>query len=108
MKRSTTLTVISTIRERDRRLFNHEEAARLSRVPIRSLLKYWNAGLIHPCNDCQRFGIYFDEEAIYRVRKTESIRTNLQANIASASAIFSLSEEIDSLKQEVRFLREGL
>lgn len=107
MNEATKLAVISTIREIDRRLFNHEEAARLARVPIRSLLKYWNAGLIHPCNDYQRFGIYFDEGAIYRIRKAESIRANLQTNIASASTIFSLYEEIDRLKQELRFQRES-
>ncbi|MGK0236789.1 MAG: putative site-specific integrase-resolvase [Candidatus Pelagisphaera sp.] len=108
MNTITTIVNISTAnREKEQRLFNHKETAQLARVSVRSLLKYWKAGLIQPCNDCQRFGIFFPEETIYRIRKAETIRNALQTNIASASLVLSLNEEIHSLKQELRFFRDA-
>lgn len=108
MNTTTTIVNISAAnRESGPSLFNHQDAAHAARVPVRSLLKYWKFGLIQPCNDCQRFGIFFDEEAIYRIRKAETIRNNLKTNIASASIILSLTEEIHSLKQELRFFHEA-
>lgn len=103
----TTIAKIANSSYRARPILNHHDVAMRARVPVRSLLKYWKAGLIKPCNDCQRYGIYFEEEAIYRIRKAESIRDALQTNIASASLLLSFSEEINHLKQELRFFRES-
>ncbi len=107
MKTSTTIVSIRDAHSQTRRVFDHQETAARARVPVRTLLKYWNFGLIEPRNDCQRYGIFFDEEAVYRIRKAESIRESLQTNIHSASIVFSLSEEISHLRQELRFLRDA-
>jgi len=74
MKTVTTIVTVSENREQAHRLFSHDEVARIARVPVRSVLKYWKSGLIQPRNDCERYGILFDEEAIYRIRKAETIR----------------------------------
>ncbi len=107
MKTVTTIVSISNTRIHSGSPINHHEAAQLAHVTVRALLKYWKAGLIKPLNDCQRFGIFFDEEAVYRIRKAESIRRSLQTNILSASVVLSLTEQIQSLKREVRFFRES-
>ena len=103
----TTIVTTASSSHQARRILNHQDLATRARIPVRSLLKCWKAGLIEPCNDCQRYGIYFEEEAIYRIRKAESIRVVLQTNIASASIVLSLSEEIHNLKRELRFYRES-
>ena len=106
MTSSRSIVRITTNREKGPRVFNHQETAELARVATRTLLKYWRYGLIKPINRGERYGIFFDEQAIYRVRKAESIRLSMRTNIASATTIMNLMEEVDHLKTELRFSRK--
>jgi hypothetical protein len=106
MTRSTSIVRLTSQTNPENRLFDHRETAQLARVPIRSLLKYWRYGIIKPKNRGERYGIYFEEEAIYRVRKAENIRATMATNIASAAAIFKLVEENERLTTELNFIRK--
>lgn len=106
MTSTTSIVQLTTPLETGIRLFDHYQTAQLAHVSIRSLLKYWRYGLIHPNNQCERYGIYFAEEAIYRVRKAENIRATMRTNIPSAVTIFQLVEETERLKTELRFIRK--
>jgi DNA-binding transcriptional MerR regulator len=105
MKKSYSIIRTSSSAETQVRFFDHQTTARLARVTTRSLLKYWRHGLIKPLNSGERYGIFFDEQAIYRIRKAESIRASMKTNIASAAAILSLVEEIEKLRSELKFNR---
>lgn len=87
-------------------LFNHQETAQLARVATRTLLKYWRYGLIEPRNRGERYGIFFDEQAIYRIRKAESVRVSMKTNIPAAVAILKLMDQVEDLKAELRFSRK--
>ena len=106
MTSTTSIVRLTTPVETGTRLYDHYQTAQLARVSTRSLLKYWRYGIIKPKNRGERYGIYFEEEAIYRVRKAENIRATMRTDIASAAAIFKLIEENEHLKTELRFIRK--
>lgn len=106
MTKTTSIIQFSRSADVPPRVFDHQKTARLARVTTRSLLKYWRYGLITPLNRGERYGIFFDEQAIYRIRKAETIRTAMKTNIASAATIMQLIEEVDELKTELRFTRK--
>lgn len=105
MTNKTAIVHLSTTTDSRDRLFDHYQTAQLAQVTTRSLLKYWRYGLICPNNRCERYGIYFEEEAIYKIRKAESIRLSLKTDIAAATTILKLAEENEELRNEIRFLR---
>lgn len=106
MKESKALVQISETSTATARFFDHQTTAQLARVPTRTLLRYWRHGLIKPLNRGERYGIFFDEQAIYRIRKAENVRESMRANIASATTIIKLLDEVETLKTELRFNRK--
>lgn len=106
MTSSTSIIRLTKTGETGIRIYDHYQTAQLARVSVRSLLKYWRHGVIHPKNRGERYGIFFEEEAIYRVRKAENIRIKMQTNIASAAAIFKLVEDNERLRTELNFIRK--
>ena len=105
MKVSRTIVCIAESEQSTPQSFDHQKTAQIARVPTRTLLRYWRHGLIKPINSCERHGIFFDEQAIYRIRKAESIRTSMRTNIASATTILHLMEEVEELRTELKFNR---
>lgn len=105
MKESRTIVRLSTSTEPAPQSLDHQKTAQLARVPTRTLLRYWRHGLIKPLNRGERYGIFFDEQAIYRIRKAENIRVSMRTNIASATTILKLLDEVETLKTELRFNR---
>ena len=105
MTKSNSIIRIAASTSTSGQFFDHSTTARLARVTTRSLLKYWRHGLISPLNSGERYGIFFDEQAIYRIRKAESIRTEMRTNIATATTILKLLEEVEDLKTELKFNR---
>jgi len=88
-------------------LYSLEMAAQLAGVPRRSLLVYCRAGLIHPVNQ-PPFGVMaFTEEAIHTVRRIVRLRTVHGLDVALIKTIVDLLEEVERLRAEVRFLRNG-
>lgn len=48
---------------------------------------------------------FFDEEAIYRLRRIQRLRKDLGANLIGAGIISDLMDEIEKLKEEIRKLK---
>ncbi len=86
-------------------IFDHAAAASMAGIPSRVMLKYWKIGLIRPIGDTERYGIYFDQEAIYLTRQAELMRQELSIDMKAATIIVKLGKEVESLREELRFWR---
>ncbi len=87
-------------------VFDHSTAASMAGISTRVLLKYWKIGLIRPIGDVERYGIYFDQEAIYMTRQAELMRQELSIDMRAASVIVKLRLEVEILQEELRFWRK--
>jgi hypothetical protein len=85
---------------------DHEMLANYAGVSARDLMKYCNEGLIQPIKPIGRYGIYFEEEAIYLVRQAEQIRRDYAANLRAAATMLRMKREIEKLRREIKFHRE--
>ena len=86
-------------------IYDHATAARLAGLPTRVFLKYCRMGLYRPLGDVQRFGYTFDLEAVYLARQAESVRLQLCVDMRAAVVIVKLRQEVENLREELRFWR---
>ena len=86
-------------------LYAHTSAAQLAGVSVRVLLIYWNHHIIQPAMNTGRYGIFFNDEAIFTVRKAEQLKRDLGVSYAGVRAMLLLQKRIEELTAEVRFLR---
>ena len=89
-------------------LYNHHEAAKLAGITVRDLLRYWKHHIVAPSENTGRYGIFFDEEAIYRLRQAEYLRGKYEINLSCIQLIMSLKRRIDELDAEMKFLKRRL
>jgi DNA-binding transcriptional MerR regulator len=85
--------------------YSIEAAASLARVSRRRIAVYCRHGLVAPVMDPDAGGWQFNDEAIRRLRQIESLRAVCGANLAAIRLILDLMEEVERLRQELRFLR---
>jgi DNA-binding transcriptional MerR regulator len=86
-------------------LYSLDAAARLARVPRRTLLLYCRAGLVRPVVQTPLGVMEFAEEAIQAVRQIEHLRSAHGLDLAWIKTLLELAEEVARLRAEVRFLR---
>jgi len=86
-------------------VFDYATAASMAGISSRVLLKYWKMGLIRPIGDTERYGVYFDQEAIYLTRQAELMRQELAVDMRAAVVIVKLRQEVEMLREELRFWR---
>jgi len=87
-------------------LYDHRAVAELAGVSVRRLLHYWRYSIIQPVENTGRYGIFFDDEAIYTLRKAECLRRGMSLNYAAIRTVLILKDRIAELDAEVRFLRK--
>ncbi len=86
-------------------LYEHASAAQLAGVSVREFLIYWNNDIIQPSMNTGRYGIFFNDEAIFTVRKAEQLKRDLGVSYSGVRAVLILQKRIEELTAEVRFLR---
>ena len=79
-----------------------EFVIRMTGSTRRKILFYCEKGIVSPVNSEQFF---FDEVAVLRVRRIETLRQHHRMNWAAIYAIMSLEDELESLREESRFRR---
>jgi DNA-binding transcriptional MerR regulator len=99
-----TLQAKTTIRPGE--LYDHIAVAELADVSVRRLLLYWRHSIIQPVENTGRYGIFFDDEAIYTLRKAESLRIEMHLDYSAIRTALVLKDRIAELDAEVRFLRK--
>jgi MerR family transcriptional regulator/heat shock protein HspR len=86
-----------------RTVYTIEMVAQLAQVPRRLIVLYYKHGLVLPVRDPASSGWCFDEEAIRIVRRIEYLRSACNVNLAGIKLIIGLTEEVERLRQELRF-----
>lgn len=86
-------------------IYDFATAATIAGIPSRVMLKYWKIGLIRPIGDTQRYGVYFDQEAIYLTRQAEEMRQEFNVDMRAACVMVKLRQEVEALREELRFWR---
>ncbi len=87
-------------------LYSLDAAARIAGVSRRSILSYCRTGLVRPVLQPPYGVMTFTEEAIHAIRRIEYLRTVRGLDVALIKTMFDLIEEVESLRAEVRFLRD--
>ncbi|MBV8415521.1 MAG: MerR family transcriptional regulator [Verrucomicrobia bacterium] len=86
-----------------RTVYSIEMVAHLAQVPRRLIVLYYKHGLVSPVRDPASSGWCFDEEAIRIVRRIEYLRSACNVNLAGIKLILGLTQEVERLRQELRF-----
>jgi MerR family transcriptional regulator, heat shock protein HspR len=89
-----------------RTVYTIEMVAQLAQVPRRLIVLYYKHGLVSPVRDPASSGWCFNEEAIRIVRRIEYLRSTCDANLAGIKLILGLTEEVERLRQELRFQQQ--
>jgi DNA-binding transcriptional MerR regulator len=87
-------------------LYTLDAAAHIAGVPRRSILIYCRAGLVQSVIQPPYGVMAFTEEAILTVRRIEHVRTVHGTDLTLVKALFNLLEEVERLRNELRFLRQ--
>jgi|SRR5688572_261730 DNA-binding transcriptional MerR regulator len=69
---------------------------------------YCRHGLIAPLDEAEHGGWTFDDEAVRKLRRMEAMRSAFGVNLAGLHLIEDLQQELETLRDEVRFLRGRL
>ena len=82
-----------------------EELARLGGVPPALVQRYLDEGLLDPVVGNARTSWFFDDNALFELRRIERLRRELGVNIAGVAVIRDLLRQIDELKAELERLK---
>jgi DNA-binding transcriptional MerR regulator len=86
-------------------VYSLDAAVHLTGVSRRSILVYCKSGLVGTVGNPREGEFSFDDEAIYRIRRVEHLRTVHGVNLAGIRMIFDLMRELERLQSEMRFFR---
>ena len=86
-------------------LYSLDITAHLTGASRRSILIYCRLGLIRPLLQEPYGMMVFSEETIHAVRRIENLRGEEGMNLNLIKKIFTLVDEVERLRSEVRFLR---
>src|SRR5258707_5136784 len=82
-----------------------ETVAEITRTSRHLIVVYCRHGLIQPIANPDEGGWIFDEEVIHRLRRIESLRTEFGMNLEGVRMFLELSNDLDELRNELRFWR---
>lgn len=86
-------------------LYSLDVAAHLAGTTRRSLLLYCRAGIVQPLFLPPYGMLAFTDGAIRIVRRIERLREERNLDLAWMKTLFDLLDEVDRLRDEIRFLR---
>jgi len=110
MDRSTEMAVIRLhmVSPSNQAPYALEELARLGGVSPALVQRYMDEGLIDPIAGNVRTSFFFDDNALFELRRIQRLRRELGVNIAGVAVIHELQRQIDELKAELDRLRQSL
>jgi DNA-binding transcriptional MerR regulator len=84
-----------------------DELARLAGISPALARRYFDEGLIEAIAGNARTAWFFDDNALFEVRRMERLRRELGVNIAGVAVIRQLQRQIEELQAELERLRHG-
>lgn len=82
-----------------------EEVVRLTHLPRRQILRYCQCGLVAPVTAPEAGGWAFNDEGLRRLRRLDALRQTYGVNLPALRLIMELLDEVERLRQELRFWR---
>jgi hypothetical protein len=82
-----------------------EIVAHLTHTPRHLIAVYCRHGLIAPVSPPESEGWWFDDNAIYELRRLGSLRAEYGLEPTALRLLIEMHRELDRLREEVRFLR---
>ncbi len=86
-------------------LYTLEEVVRLTHLPRRQIVRYCQCGLVAPVAAPEAGGWTFNDEGLRRLRRLDALRQSYDVNLPALRLIMELMDEVERLRQELRFLR---
>ena len=84
-----------------------EDLARRAGVTPALVQRYLDEGLLAPIAGNARTSWFFDDNALFELRRIQRLRHDLGVNIAGVAVIHELLQQIEELKMELEKLRES-
>ena len=85
--------------------YSLEELARVAGVSPALVQRYFDEGLLEPVAGNPRTAWFFDDNALFELRRIQRLRRELGVNIAGVAVIHDLLRQIDELKAELERLK---
>jgi DNA-binding transcriptional MerR regulator len=85
-----------------------DELASLGGVPPALVQRYFDEGLLEAVAGNSRTAWFFDDNALFELRRIQRLRRELGVNIAGVAVIRDLLEQIDELKAELEHLKANI
>ena len=82
-----------------------ETVAEMTHTSRHLIVVYCRHGLIRPVANPDESGWLFDEEVIHRLRHIEALRTRFGMNLEGVRLFLELSNDVDEVRNELRFWR---
>ena len=85
--------------------YSIESVVHITQLPRHLIAVYCRHGLISPLAPPEREGWWFDDEAIRALRRIGALRSEYGLNLRGIQAFSTLINEVEHLRDEIRFLR---
>jgi DNA-binding transcriptional MerR regulator len=86
-------------------LYSIDLSARLSGLARREVVYYARHGFVAPVVDPSLIGWFFNADAIHRLRRIQQLRASHAMDLSGVRLVFTLMEENDRLRAELRATR---
>lgn len=84
-----------------------EDLARRAGVSPTLVQRYLEEGLLAPIAGNARTSWFFDDNALFELRRIQRLRRELGVNLAGVAVIHELLQQIDELKTEIEKLQQS-
>jgi DNA-binding transcriptional MerR regulator len=86
-------------------VYTIETLERITRISRDRIILYYRFGLVSPAPHAGERDLAFDEKAIHQLRRIAFLVSEYGINQEGLKMVSSLLEEVEKLREEVRFLR---
>ncbi len=87
-------------------IYTLEMVERITHISRDRIVVYYQHGLISPVKQEEGENLFFDDEAIHKLRRIAFLLSEYSVNHEGLRKIFALIDELERLREEVRFLRQ--
>jgi len=88
-------------------IYTIETVERITHISKDQIVLYYQYGLVSPVQATEK-EILFDEDAIHKLRQIAFLLSEYGINHQGLKQFVSLMDEVERLREEVRFLRQKL
>jgi len=83
-----------------------ETVEKITHISRDRIILYYQYGLVSPVETARESELVFDDEAIHKLRRIAFLLSEYEINQNGLRMVSSLINEVERLREEVRFLRE--